>query len=136
MTVNKDIHILLVDDALGIRLAAKKLLNKLGFGRVSVADDGTTALAQLKTAAVDLVIADWNMEQMSGIELLQQIKADASLAGIPFILATGEGDPARLMEAIKAGISAFINKPFEAQSLSDKIERVFEFKDQVSQRTA
>jgi two-component system, chemotaxis family, chemotaxis protein CheY len=134
MVIDKEIKILLVDDSVGIRLTAKKLLNKLGFNQVTVADDGTTALEQLQVGDFDLVIADWNMQQMSGLELLEAMKANPSLADTPFILVTGEDDQEILMKAIKAGINAFMTKPYEAQTLSQKIERVFEFRREQQHR--
>lgn len=128
MTVSKDIKILVVDDSVGIRLAAKKVFQNLGFKQISAADDGTTALEELKKESFDLVVADWNMPNMSGIDLLKAMKAEESLASIPFLLVTGEENQDVLMDAMRAGISNFMTKPYDAKVLSEKIERIFAFK--------
>jgi len=134
MAIDKNINILVVDDSIGIRIAAKKIFNKLGYSKVALADDGTTALEQLKKDSFDLVVADWNMTKMSGMELLQAMRADASLSDIPFLLVTGDEDQDRIIEAIKAGINNFMTKPYRAKVLSEKIERIFTFREEVKQR--
>lgn len=134
MTVRKDIKILVVDDSVGIRLAAKKVFQNLGFKNVSVADDGTTALDELKKEPFDLVVADWNMPQMSGVDLLKAMRAESALNDIPFLLVTGEENQDSLMEAMRAGISNFMTKPYDAKVLSEKIERIFEFKAEQDKR--
>ena len=128
MTISKDIKILVVDDSVGIRLAARKVFQNLGFKNVSLADDGTTALEELKKETYDLVVADWNMPQMSGVDLLHAMREDSSLKNIPFLLVTGEENQDSLMEAIRAGINNFMKKPYDAKVLSEKIERIFAFK--------
>ncbi len=128
MTVSKDIRILVVDDSVGIRMAAKKTFQNLGFKQVTVADDGTTALAELKNSTFDLVVADWNMPKMSGVDLLEAMRQEKTLEKIPFLLVTGEDNQENLMEAMKAGISNFMTKPYDAKVLSEKIERIFAFK--------
>ncbi|MBT6616247.1 MAG: response regulator [Deltaproteobacteria bacterium] len=134
MAVNKDIRILVVDDSIGIRLAAKKVFQNLGFMQVSVADDGTTALEELKKEPFELVVADWNMPKMSGIDLLKAMRAEKSLENIPFLLVTGDDNQDNIMEAIKAGISNFMTKPYDAKVLSEKIERIFTFQDELNGR--
>jgi two-component system chemotaxis response regulator CheY len=136
MTVSKDIKILVVDDSVGIRMAAKKVLQNLGFMHVSVADDGTTAMEELKKGPFELVVADWNMPQMSGIDLLKAMRADKSLASIPFLLVTGDDNQDNIMEAIKAGISNFMTKPYDAKVLSEKIERIFAYQAENDQRNS
>ncbi|MCP4756880.1 MAG: response regulator [Proteobacteria bacterium] len=134
MLTRKDLKILVVDDSLGIRLAAKKIFSNLGYNKVAVADDGTTALAKLQEEPFDLVVADWNMQEMSGIELLKEMQADDSLKEIPFLLVTGEEEQDNLLDAIKAGISNFMKKPYNAKVLSEKIERIFAFKEELHRR--
>ncbi|MBT4267319.1 MAG: response regulator [Deltaproteobacteria bacterium] len=136
MAVNKDIRILVVDDSIGIRLAAKKVFQNLGFMQVSVADDGTTALEELKKEPFELVVADWNMPKMSGIDLLKAMRAEKSLENIPFLLVTGDDNQDNIMEAIKAGISNFMTKPYDAKVLSEKIERIFTFQDELNGRNS
>lgn len=135
MTVSKDIRILIVDDSVGIRLAAKKVFKNLGFSNLTTADDGTTALEELKKVPYDLVVADWNMPNMSGVELLKAMRADKALETIPFLLVTGEEDQDSLMEAIRAGINNYMTKPYEAKTLSEKIERIFAFKTEQEKRS-
>ncbi len=134
MTISKDINILVVDDSVGIRLAAKKVFQNLGFNKVSVADDGTTALEELKKEPFDLVVADWNMPKMSGVDLLKAMRAEKSLEKIPFLLVTGEENQDSLMDAMRAGISNFMTKPYDAKILSEKIERIFAFKAEQDSR--
>ena len=127
MAVSKNIRILVVDDSIGIRLAAKKIFQKLGYLQVSIADDGTTALEELKKGKFELVVSDWNMPKMSGIDLLKAMRADESLEKIPFLLVTGDDDQDNIMAAIKAGINNFMTKPYDAMVLSEKIERIFAY---------
>jgi len=135
MDVSKDIKILVVDDSVGIRLAAKKIFKSLGYNNVTAADDGTTALAALKQEPFDLVVADWNMPQMSGVDLLKAMKGDPSLVDIPFLLVTGEENQEHLMEAIRSGISNFMTKPYDAKLLAEKIDRIFTFKKAQANRS-
>lgn len=134
MAVSKDIKILVVDDSVGIRLAAKKIFKSLGYSNITAVDDGTTALAELKKQPFDLVVADWNMPQMSGVDLLKNMKEDTSLAEIPFLLVTGEENQDSLMEAIRSGISNFMTKPYDAKVLAEKIDRIFAFKEEQAGR--
>ncbi|MFH2131935.1 MAG: response regulator [bacterium] len=136
MSVNKNIRILVVDDSVGIRMAARKVFQNLGYSNVAVADDGTTALVELKKESYDLVVADWNMPQMTGVELLNAMRADKTLAGIPFLLVTGDDNQDNLMEAIKAGISNFMTKPYDAKVLSEKIERIFAYQEEMENRNS
>jgi len=127
MAVSKDIRILVVDDSVGIRMAAKRVFQNLGFVNVSLADDGKTAFEELKKGPFDLVVADWNMPEMSGIDLLKAMRAEKSLEHIPFLLVTGDDNQDNIMAAIKAGISSFMTKPYDAVVLSEKIEKIFAF---------
>lgn len=134
MTVSKDIKVLIVDDSVGIRLAAKKIFKSLGYSNITAVDDGTTALEALKKQPFDLVVADWNMPKMSGVDLLKNMKKDTSLADIPFLLVTGEENQDSLMDAIRSGISNFMTKPYDARILAEKIDRIFAFKEEQAGR--
>jgi two-component system chemotaxis response regulator CheY len=107
-----------------MRKIVRKLLSHIGFTRITDVADGDEALAVLRTAPHGLVISDWNMDKMSGIELLAAIRADATLKNLPFILATAEGKPEHVLAAKEAGASGYIVKPFDVDSLKSKIESV------------
>ncbi|MCP4755280.1 MAG: response regulator [Proteobacteria bacterium] len=125
MTPNKRIKILFVDDSISIRLAAEKIFRNLGYENVFMADDGDTALERLKIEPFDLVVADWNMKKMSGMELLKEMKEDESLKEIPFLLATGDSNREKHRQAIKAGASHVMTKPFDAKVLEKRIAWIF-----------
>jgi len=101
------------------------LLQQLGFEQVDDASDGSTALAKLRRRDYGLVISDWNIEPMTGFALLQEMRADPALAEIPFIMVTAESKTDNVLAAKKAGVSNYIVKPFNAQTLKDKIDAVF-----------
>jgi two-component system chemotaxis response regulator CheY len=101
------------------------LLQQLGFEQVDDANDGSTALAKLRRRDYGLVISDWNMEPMTGFALLQEMRSDPSLAEIPFIMLTAESKTENVIAAKKAGVSNYIVKPFNAQTLKNKIDAVF-----------
>ena len=97
------------------------LLRQIGYEQVEEASDGATALAMLRQKPFRLVISDWNMEPMSGLELLREVRADPALAALPFIMVTAETRAAKIAEAEDAGVSGYIVKPFGAEALSTKI---------------
>lgn len=134
MAIDKSLKILVVDDSIGIRLAAKKIFKNLGYTDITIVDDGTTALEKLKEEPYELVVADWNMPKMSGMELLKEMKKDPSLKNIPFLLVTGDENQDNLMSAIQEGISNFMPKPYNAKVLESKINRIFDFKNELVQR--
>ena len=119
-----NVPVLVVDDQALMRKIVRKLLSHIGFTRITDVADGDEALAVLRTAPHGLVISDWNMDKMSGIELLAAIRADATLKNLPFILATAEGKPEHVLAAKEAGASGYIVKPFDVDSLKSKIESV------------
>jgi len=102
------------------------LLRQLGYEQVEEAADGATALAKLREKPFRLVISDWNMEPMTGYELLQTVRADPALARLPFIMVTAEAKSDNVIAAKEAGVSNYIVKPFNAQTLKGKIESVFQ----------
>ena len=124
--MDKGIRILIVDDFSTMRRIVKNLLNDLGFTNTAEADDGTTALVELQKAKFDLVVTDWNMPGMPGIDLLKAIRADESLAKIPVLMVTAEAKREQIIEAAQAGVNGYIIKPFTAQTLEDKLVKIFE----------
>ncbi|MCL7420871.1 MAG: response regulator [Methylobacter sp.] len=113
--------ILIVDDASSMRKLTKAILREGGFTHVFEAEDGQTALALLKKVKVNLVICDWNMPVMSGMELFLAAKADADLSTIPFIMLTSSSEGTKVKEAIVAGITAYMIKPFKPVDLIAKV---------------
>ena len=124
MAVDKSTPILVVDDYRTMVRIVRNLLHQLGFENVDDAGDGESALARLRERAYGLVISDWMMEPMSGIDLLRQVRADPGLKALPFIMITAESRKDRVALAEQAGADAYIVKPFNAQALSDRIAAV------------
>jgi len=134
--VNKDINILVVDDSLGIRLAVKKMFNKLGFENIELADDGTTALEIMKDQLFDLVVVDWSMPTMSGIEMVQEMKKSDRLKDIPALLVTADEEQETIMTALRAGINNYMKKPYESKVIIEKINQIFKFQEKQRQRNS
>ncbi len=124
--MNKNIRILIVDDFSTMRRIVKNLLNDLGFFNTTEADDGNSGLAELRKAPFDLVITDWNMPGMPGIDLLKAIRADATLSKIPVLMVTAESKREQIIEAAQAGVNGYVIKPFTAGTLGDKLGKIFE----------
>ncbi|MCE7033338.1 chemotaxis response regulator CheY [Lysobacter sp. GX 14042] len=124
--MDKNIRILIVDDFSTMRRIVKNLLNDLGFTNTAEADDGTTALAELGKASFDLVITDWNMPGMPGIDLLRAIRADAAMKTLPVLMVTAEAKREQIIEAAQAGVNGYVIKPFTAATLNDKLAKIFE----------
>jgi two-component system chemotaxis response regulator CheY len=116
--------ILIVDDYSRMLRIIRGLLRQLGYEEVEEATDGESALAMLRQKPFRLVISDWNMEPMSGLELLRAVRADPVLAELPFIMVTAEAREAKIAEAREAGVSGYIVKPFGAEALSTKIAAI------------
>ena len=125
MAVNFTMPVLVVDDYNTMVRIIRNLLKQLGFEDVDDASDGASALAKMRAKKYGLVISDWNMEPMTGYELLKQVRADPSLREIPFILVTAESKTENVIAAKKAGVNNYIVKPFNAQTLQYKIQSVF-----------
>ena len=125
MPADKNMTILVVDDFSTMRRIVKNILGQLGFKNIIEADDGTTAIVKLKSEKIDFVITDWNMPKMTGMELLKEIRADANLKAIPVLMVTAEALQENIIAAVKAGVSNYIVKPFDAKTLSDKINKIF-----------
>jgi two-component system chemotaxis response regulator CheY len=118
--------ILIVDDFSTMRRIIKNLLRDLGFNNTSEADDGKTALPILQSGDFDFLVTDWNMPGMTGIELLKAVRADAKLASMPVLMVTAEQKRDQIVEAAQAGVNGYIVKPFTAETLKEKIDKIFE----------
>lgn len=125
MALDTSIPVLVVDDYKTMIRIIRNLLKQLGFEDVDEASDGTEALGKMRERKYGLVISDWNMEPMTGYELLKQVRADTGLAKTPFIMVTAESKTENVIAAKKAGVNNYIVKPFNAQTLKGKIEAVF-----------
>lgn len=125
MAVDTSMPILVVDDYATMIRIIRNLLKQLGFENVDDASDGTRALELLDAKKYGLVISDWNMEPMTGYELLQQVRARSDTARLPFIMVTAESKTENVIAAKKAGVNNYIVKPFNAQTLKGKIDAVF-----------
>ena len=125
MAVNLSMPVLVVDDYNTMVRIIRNLLKQLGFEDVDDASDGASALAKMRAKKYGLVISDWNMEPMTGYELLKEVRADASLGQVRFIMVTAESKTENVIAAKKAGVNNYIVKPFNAQTLQHKIESVF-----------
>tara|TARA_R110001599_G_scaffold83628_6_gene224647 strand:+ start:2046 stop:2444 length:399 start_codon:yes stop_codon:yes gene_type:complete len=124
--LNKDMKILVVDDFSTMRRIIKNLLRDLGFSNADEADDGNTALPMLQTGKYDFLVTDWNMPGMTGIELLQHVRADANLKSLPVLMVTAEAKRDQIVAAAQAGVNGYVVKPFTAAVLKEKIEKIFE----------
>jgi two-component system chemotaxis response regulator CheY len=124
--MSSDLRFLVVDDFSTMRRIIKNFLNDLGYANVQEADDGNTALPILKTGAVDFLITDWNMPGMPGLELLKAVRADPKLAKLPVLLLTAEAKREQIVEAAQAGVNGYVIKPFTAQTLKEKLEKILQ----------
>ena len=124
MSVDKSMHILIVDDYKTMLRIIRNLLKQLGFENVDEATDGTAALRKIRERPYGLVISDWNMEAMTGIELLREVRADEKVKGTPFIMVTAESKTENVIAAKQAGVNNYIVKPFNAETLKRKMNAV------------
>ncbi len=125
MAIDATMPILVVDDYKTMVRIIRNLLKQLGFNNVDDAADGVEALAKLREKKYGLVISDWNMEPMTGYELLKEVRGDETLNRTPFIMVTAESKTENVIAAKKAGVNNYIVKPFNAQTLKGKINAVF-----------
>ncbi len=119
--VDKNMPILIVDDYKTMLRIIRNLLKQLGFNNVDEATDGSAALQKMRDRSYGLVISDWNMEPMSGLQLLQEVRADAQLQTVPFIMVTAESKSENVVAAKQAGVTNYIVKPFNAATLKTKL---------------
>jgi two-component system chemotaxis response regulator CheY len=125
MAVDLSMPVLVVDDYNTMIRIIRNLLKQIGFQHIDDAADGSAALARMREKKYGLVISDWNMEPMTGYELLKEVRADPGLSKTPFIMVTAESKTENVIAAKKAGVNNYIVKPFNAQTLQSKIEAVF-----------
>lgn len=125
MAANPNIRILVVDDFSTMRRIVRNILRQLGFNNIVEADDGSTAWETLNRDQIDFIVSDWNMPNMSGIELLRKVRASEEFADMPFLMVTAEAQQENIIEAVQAKVSNYIVKPFTAETLAQKIEKIF-----------
>ncbi|MCX7035457.1 MAG: chemotaxis response regulator CheY [Proteobacteria bacterium] len=118
------VRFLVVDDFSTMRRIIKNFLNDLGYNHVQEADDGMTALPILKSGTIDFLITDWNMPGMQGLDLLKAVRADAKISKMPVLLLTAEAKREQIIEAAQAGVNGYVIKPFTAQTLKDKLDKI------------
>ena len=124
MSVDMNMSILIVDDYKTMLRIIRNLLKQLGFNNVDEATDGSMALQKLRDKDYGLVISDWNMEPMTGIQLLREVRADSKLKNLPFIMITAESKTENVVAAKEAGVNNYIVKPFNAATLKTKLSSV------------
>ena len=121
-------NILIVDDFATMRRIVRNILKQLGYTHVLEADDGTSAVEILKKEKIQFIISDWNMPQMSGIDLLKTVRSTEEWKSLPFLMVTAEGQKENILEAVKYKVSNYIVKPFTPEVLMEKINKIFEGK--------
>jgi two-component system chemotaxis response regulator CheY len=122
--VSKDMKFLVVDDFSTMRRIIKNLLHDLGYPNVTEADDGKTALPMLQSGGFDFLISDWNMPGMSGLDLIKAVRSDAKLAKMPVLMLTAEAKREQIIEAAQAGVNGYVIKPFTAETLKEKLDKI------------
>ena len=120
------VRFLIVDDFSTMRRIIRNLLKELGYSNVDEAEDGVMALAKLRSDSFDFVVSDWNMPNMDGLTMLQQIRADPALAKLPVLMVTAEAKKENIIAAAQAGASGYVVKPFTAVTLDEKLNKIFE----------
>lgn len=121
-----NLKFLVVDDFSTMRRIVRNLLKELGYSNVDEAEDGVTGLAKLRSEHFDFVVSDWNMPNMDGLTMLQQIRADPSLAKLPVLMVTAEAKKENIIAAAQAGANGYVVKPFTAATLDEKLTKIFE----------
>lgn len=124
--VDANMKFLVVDDFSTMRRIVRNLLKELGFTNVQEAEDGVDALNKLRGGDFDFVVSDWNMPNMTGIDLLKAIRADATLKHLPVLMVTAEAKRENIIEAAQAGASGYVVKPFTAGTLDEKLKKIFQ----------
>ena len=122
--MDTSIKVLIVDDFATMRRILKNILKQLGFKNLVEADDGTTAWDVLESQDIDLIISDWNMPKMTGLELLKKVRASSKYKTAPFLMVTAEAQKQNVIEAVQAGVSNYVVKPFTAEAISDKLKKI------------
>lgn len=124
--VDKGLRFLVVDDFATMRRIVRNLLRELGFNNIEEAEDGVDALQKLRTRSFDFVVSDWNMPNMQGIDLLRAIRADDKLRALPVLMVTAEAKRENIIEAAQAGVNGYVVKPFNADTLREKLDAIFQ----------
>ena len=124
--MSNDLKFLVVDDFSTMRRIVRNLLKELGFTNVDEAEDGVAALSKLRGGGFDFVVSDWNMPNMTGIELLRAVRGDPALKHLPVLMVTAEAKKENIVEAAQAGASGYIVKPFTAATLDEKLNKIFQ----------
>lgn len=125
MPYNPNMRVLIVDDFSTMRRIVRNILRQLGIANVVEADDGTTAWDILNREKIDFIVSDWNMPKMPGIDLLRKVRATEQFANLPFLMVTAEAQQENIIEAVQAKVSNYIVKPFTADTLKQKIDKIF-----------
>jgi two-component system chemotaxis response regulator CheY len=125
MPVDTSIKVLVVDDFATMRRIVKGVLKQLGFSDIVEAEDGSLALEELRKEKFGLIVSDWNMPNMTGLDLLRAVRESNDLKSIPFIMVTAEGQKENVVEAVKSGVSNYIVKPFTPETFNEKLQKVF-----------
>jgi two-component system chemotaxis response regulator CheY len=125
MPADLSMKVLVVDDMVTMRRIVKNILKQLGFGNVDEAENGQEALQKLRADTFGFVVSDWNMPVMTGIDMLRAIRADEKLKAIPVLMVTAEAQQSNLIEAVQAGVSNYIVKPFTAETMQEKLGKIF-----------
>ncbi len=127
MAIDYSMKVLVVDDFATMRRIIKNILRQIGFTNIVEADDGTTAWETLnKDDSIQFIVSDWNMPQMTGIELLRKVRSSEEFADLPFLMVTAEAQQENIIEAVQAKVSNYIVKPFTPDTLGQKINKIFE----------
>jgi two-component system, chemotaxis family, chemotaxis protein CheY len=125
MPADLSMKILIVDDMVTMRRIVKNVLKQLGFSNIDEAENGQDGLQKLKSSKYDFVVSDWNMPVMTGIDMLRAIRSDEQLKAIPVLMVTAEAQQKNLVEAVQAGVSNYIVKPFTAETMQEKLAKIF-----------
>lgn len=125
MPYDPNMRVLIVDDFSTMRRIVRNILRQLGLNNVVEADDGTTAWDTLNREKIDFIVSDWNMPKMTGIELLRKVRSSEQFADIPFLMVTAEAQQENIIEAAQAKVSNYIVKPFTADTMKQKIDKIF-----------
>jgi two-component system chemotaxis response regulator CheY len=120
-----NMKVMIVDDFATMRRILRNILKQIGFKNIIEAEDGKHALKELKKEKIDLIMCDWNMPEMPGIELLKNVRSDDELKKIPFIMVTAEAQKDNILEAVKSGVSNYVVKPFTAETITEKLNKIF-----------
>ncbi len=125
MPADLNMKILVVDDMVTMRKIVKNILKQLGFAHIEEAENGQEALQKLRGDTFGFVVSDWNMPVMTGIDMLRAIRGDEKLKAIPVLMVTAEAQQSNLVEAVQAGVSNYIVKPFTAETMQEKLAKIF-----------